>query len=602
MSKHYRAFRSFLPTAAAVGKRLSRRQPSQEIVLGGNISITIDNTVPEAAPSLARLNTHSFAAASPKSSAFSAASAATSPALPPANSSSRNFSSSSSPLPPAASHSSSSLSPSPIFPSSSSLPFASLPSAFPSPPASATVIAASGTVDRRFAEPLMATVLPVFGGAAAFPGRPSPLSRGFPSSWSDSGAVIPAAIPASIPAAVSAADAAAAPSPPVRRGVQLQSNSAARVGSFNVELVQRDWTQQAAWMRLDDTAGNSRKGDDNAADAERDHNGERDNDCGDAECTADDTREASTGTFEVVELELGTADSSAAVRIRNEANAARSWKGRQLQQQVPQHFLPKPPPAPGTNPESVLSEDENSCRVDSTQTYHSVGWIGNSKRERHDDMAAAASMQHHHHDRRHEPLSAAHAPDDTCRPSHVRHHSYQQDDSDSAGWLVDRGCTAAESWVSDSRLDEGWVDSARSRIRDAALQLVEAQQAALEHSRVASAMEAAMLKRQTSLGRSPGGNGKGGKVRKSMMPRPPPGNDVDCHVRWSSLSSPVRRPLAGDKRRGVGCDNVRGTSNGGRDDMDLVAGRLRAEGLRAWAGGNSPLGRVGMMLRLGSSK
>ncbi|CAI5967251.1 unnamed protein product [Closterium sp. NIES-64] len=99
-------------------------------------------------------------------------------------------------------------------------------------------------------------------------------------------------------------------------------------------------------------------------------------------------------------------------------------------------------------------------------------------------------------------------------------------DTNAAGWLDDRDCMAAESWVNDSRrsLDEVWMDSARSRIRDAALQLVEAQQAALEHSRVASAMEAAMLERQkslgrqTSLGRSPGGgSGKGDKVRKSVL-------------------------------------------------------------------------------------
>ncbi|CAI5511289.1 unnamed protein product [Closterium sp. Naga37s-1] len=384
MSKHhYRAIRSFLPTATAVGKRLLR-QTSQEIVLGGSIGIPL----PETSSLVPRINTitqSSLGALHPNgpaisatSSAVSASSGAPLAALSSAESNSRsNYDYSCSP----------------------SLPVSSY---------SPTRAAANGTTigdQPRSSEPPMPAVLPVFGVARRYFSGPSPLSKGIPGSWSNSGPAFPVkcAFPAAFPAAVSAADAAP------QRGVLLRSgSSSATCGDLNGGFLQHDWMQRAAWLA---TAGDADNGADDAAAAdvaERDYSGQRDDEIGDGEkCTA-------------------TADGDSALDVPNRTTNA-------------------------------------------------------------------------------------------------------------AGWLDDRDCMAAESWVNDSRrsLDEVWMDSARSRIRDAALQLVEAQQAALEHSRVASAMEATMLERQkslgrqTSLGRSPGGSGKGEKVRKSVLSWLPPTNDVE---------------------------------------------------------------------------
>ncbi|CAI5976822.1 unnamed protein product [Closterium sp. NIES-65] len=452
MSKHYRAIRSFLPTATAVGKRLSR-QTSQEIVLGGSIGIPL----PETSSLVPRIDTKTQSslgalhpngpAISATSSAVSASSGAPLAALSSAESNSRsNYDYSCSP----------------------SLPVSSY---------SPTRAAANGTTigdQPRSSEPPMPAVLPVFGVARRYFPGPSPLSKGIPGSWSNSGPPFPAkcAFPAAFPAAVSAADAAP------QRGVLLRSgSSSATCGDLNGGFLQHDWMQRAAWLA---TAGDADNGADDAAAAdvaERDYSGGRDDEIGDGEkCTA-------------------TADGDSAL------------------------------------------------------------------------------------------------------------------DTNAAGWLDDRDCMAAESWVNDSRrsLDEVWMDSARSRIRDAALQLVEAQQAALEHSRVASAMEAAMLERQkslgrqTSLGRSPGGgSGKGDKVRKSVLSWLPPTNDVG--VSRSTRSSPMRRLGMGGPGGGAACDNVGVALNGDGHEVDMVAGKVRVDGLTLQAGGSSPLGRVGMMLRLGSSK
>ncbi|CAI5467580.1 unnamed protein product [Closterium sp. Yama58-4] len=592
MSKHYRAIRSFLPTATAVGKRLSR-QTSQEIVLGGGIGVPLA----EASSLVPRSNTiaqSSFGALRPNgpaisttSSAASASSAPPSAALSPAESSFRRHHD----------HSCSpSLAPSatPYFPSSTSLP-----SAFLSPASTATVGGTISTDHRRFAEPPTAAVLPVFGVARrTFPG-PSPLSKGTPGSWSDSAPAFPgnSAFPAAVPAAVSAADAAAAPTEPAQCGVLLRRCSATGSGVSDAEFLQHDWMRRAAWMRLA-TAGAADNGADDAAAtahvAEHDYSERRDDEIGDGEkCTAtadDSALDASNGTTEAYQGEEGkTADR------RNHVDVAS--RPRHNQASSATRFLPKPPTASATNLESVLNGDEDpGYWVDSAQTYHSVGWIG--------------SNQHRRHELRHERLAAACAPSsDTCLISSHTSRSYPRDhDTNAAGWLDDRDRTVAESWVNDSRrsLDEVWMDSARSRIRDAALQLVEAQQAALEHSRVASAMEAAMLERQsslgrqTSLGRSPGGNGAGGKARKSMLSWSPPANDVG--VCRSTRSSPMRRFGMGGWGGGSVCDNVGVACNGDGNEIDLVAGKVCVEGFMARTGGNSPLGRVGMIFRLGSSK
>ncbi|CAI5468713.1 unnamed protein product [Closterium sp. Yama58-4] len=403
----------------------------------------------------------------------------------------------------------------------------------------------------------MHAVLPVFGVAGrAFPGR-SP--RGFPSSWSDSEPPAKSAFPAAVPRALSASDAAAASSPAVQRGELLRSgSSSATCGDLNAEFLQQhDWMQRAAWMRLA-TAGDAGNGADDAAAAdaaERDYSGRRDDEIGDGEkcaATADDDSalDASNRTVEVDRTEQ-----SKTVDRRNDVRVASSAT----------RFLPKPPTASGTNPESVSNGDEDPAYwVDSTQTYHSVGWIG--------------SNEHRHHETRHrdERFATARAPDDTyLRASHTRRSYLPHDETNAAGWLDDRDRTAVESWVNDSRrsLDEMWMDSARSRIRDAALQLVEAQQAALEHSRVASAMEAAMLERQKSLGRSPGGNGIGGKVRKSMLSWSPPANDLG--LSRSSRSSPMRRLGGGGWGGGATGDNVGVARSGDGHDIELVPGRVR---------------------------
>ncbi|CAI7781859.1 unnamed protein product [Closterium sp. NIES-53] len=562
MSKHhYRAIRSFLPTATAVGKRLLR-QTSQEIILGGSIGIPL----PETSSLVPRINTitqSSLGALHPNGPAISATSSAVS-------------ASSGAPLAALSSAESNSRS---NYDYSCSL---SLPVSSYSP----TRAAANGTTigdQPRSSEPPMPSVLPVFGVARRYFSGPSPLYKGIPGSWSNSGPAFPAkcAFPAACPAAVSAADAAP------QRGVILRSgSSSATCGDLNGGFLQHDWMQRAAWLA---TAGDADNGADDAAAAdvaERDYSGQRDDEIGDGEkCTAtadgDSALDVPNRTVEVDQTAQGkTADRRNDVRVASSAT----------------RFLPKPPTTSGTNPEFVFRGDEDPAYwVDSTQTYHSAGWIG--------------SNQHHHDEPRHDRLASAFAPDDTCPKSSHTSRSYSHDyQTNAAGWLDDRDCMAAESWVNDSRrsLDEVWMDSARSRIRDAALQLVEAQQAALEHSRVASAMEATMLERQkslgrqTSLGRSPGGSGKGEKVRKSVLSWLPPTNDVG--VSRSTRSSPMRRLGMGGWGGGAAFDNVGVALNGDGHEVDMVAGKVHVDGLTVQAGGSSRLGRVGMMLRLGSSK